>query len=94
MKQKKSPRRGPTLGRRGINSKTTATAAQHARILHLLAIRPHNTEELQKAGVFRVSARIRELRRMGHNITTARIPLTDRDGFTHYGVALYSLGGV
>lgn len=91
--ERKSPTDGACAGERGFNSKSTATALQQARILSLLAIRPRNTEELQKAGVFRVSARVRELRRLGHDITTHRIPLTDRDGFTHYGVALYSLNG-
>lgn len=94
MRQKRICTKAGSAGRRGLNSKSTATAAQHARILRLLMHRPHNTEELQQAGIFRVSARIRELRRQGHDIITARIQLTDRDGFTHYGVALYSLGGL
>jgi hypothetical protein len=66
---------------------------QYQRILTLLAIRPHSTEDLRKAGVLQVSARIRELQRMGHATTTKHITLTDRDGFPHQGVALYSLGG-
>lgn len=91
MSKKKSPSKGACVGRRGINSKSTSKAAQYARILALLAIRPHNTEELQKAGVFRVSARIRELRALGYRILTERIQFTDRDGFVHERVALYSL---
>lgn len=89
--ERKSPTNGACTGGRGFNSKSTATAMQQARTLSLLAIRPRNTEELQKAGIFRVSARIRELRRQGHDIRTARISLVDRDGFVHHGVALYSL---
>ena len=93
MRQKKTCATMGRTGQRGLNSKSTATAVQHTRILRLLLKRPRNTEELQRVGIFRVSARIRELRRRGFNIVTARIPLTDRDGFTHYGVALYSLEG-
>ena len=93
MQKQKSPPKGAYAGRRGFNSKSTATAAQHARILALLAIRPHNTEELRQAGVYQVSARIKELRQMGHQIKTDRISLWDRDGFEHRGVALYSLQG-
>lgn len=78
-------------GERGLHSKSTATEVQHARILALLALHPCTTEELTKAGIFRAAARIGELRRMGHDILTTRIQLIDRDGFTHHGVALYSL---
>lgn len=91
MRKRKSPLRGAYAGGRGINSKSTATGAQHARILALLALRPRTTEDLRKAGIFQVSARIRELRHMGYHITTERIPFVDRDGYTHQGVALYSL---
>ena len=93
MQRRKSPPKGAYAGRRGINFKSTATAAQHARILALLAIRPHNTEELRQAGVYQVSARIKELRQTGHQIKTDRISLWDRDGFEHRGVALYSMQG-
>ena len=92
MRKRKSPTRGPDAGGRGFNHKSTATEAQYGRILALLAIRPHNTEELRKAGVFQVSARIRELRLRGYPIDTQRVSLWDRDGFEHSGVALYSLG--
>ncbi|MBV2179908.1 MAG: helix-turn-helix domain-containing protein [Castellaniella sp.] len=94
MHKRKSPSKGAYAGRRGINSKSSATEAQYQRILALLAARPHSTEDLRKAGIFQVSARIKELRMMGHFIKTDRITLTDRDGFPHHGVALYSLGGV
>ncbi|HEY9572145.1 MAG TPA: helix-turn-helix domain-containing protein [Pusillimonas sp.] len=93
MQKRKSPPTGAYAGRRGFNSKSTATAAQQARILALLAIRPHNTEELRQAGIYQVSARIKELRQMGHQIKTDRISLWDRDGFEHRGVALYLLQG-
>ncbi|CAM5185484.1 Helix-turn-helix domain-containing protein OS=Castellaniella sp OX=1955812 GN=EPN31_12155 PE=4 SV=1 [Castellaniella denitrificans] len=92
--KKKTPKAGGYAGRRGIHSKSSATQVQYQRILALLAIRPHSTEDLRKAGIFQVSARIKELRGMGHPIITDRITMTDRDGFAHHGVALYSLGGV
>lgn len=92
--KKKTPKAGGYAGRRGIHHKSTSTAAQHARILELLAIRPQSTEDLRKAGIFQVSTRILELRRLGHDITTALIPWTDRDGYHHDRTALYSLGGV
>lgn len=93
MQERKSPSKGAYAGRRGFNHKSTATAAQHARILVLLAIRPQSTEDLRKAGIFQVSTRVLELRRLGYDIVTARIPWTDRDGYVHHGVALYSLVG-
>lgn len=91
--ERKSPTNGACAGERGFNSKSTVTAAQYVTILTLLAIRPHNTEELRRQGVYQVSARVKELRMMGHDIRTARINLWDRDGFLHRGVALYSLHG-
>lgn len=77
-------------------SLSTATQAQHERILAALARRPHNTFELRALGVMQVSARVFELRDLGHKIlTAARVSARDEDGFDHHGVAVYALlGGV
>lgn len=75
------------------NEKSSSATAQRARILALLAAHPCTTEELRQAGVYQAPARIKELRAMGHQITTARVSILDRDGFERRGVALYSLQG-
>ncbi|WP_340639391.1 helix-turn-helix domain-containing protein [Pseudomonas songnenensis] len=38
-----------------------------------------------------LGGRIKELRAAGHPIRTERVTLTDEDGITHNGVALYYL---
>lgn len=94
MQKGKSPNQGALAGGGVLHSKATATHAQRARILALLAVRPHNTEELRQAGVYQVATRIRELRDMGYDIqTSVRISLWDRDGFLHPRVAVYTLTG-
>lgn len=70
----------------------TATEAQRDRLLRALRRRPHTTEELRAAGIFQVPARVKELRdRFGYSITTSRITLVDREGFSHPRAALYTL---
>lgn len=77
---------------RKFSAKSTATEAQYARILAALEIRPHNSIEFRRwLGCLQIAARIMELRGMGYDITTDRITITDDEGFTHPGVALYSL---
>lgn len=71
----------------------TAGEVQRETILRLLAIRPHNSYELRRAGCYQCPTRVHELRRAGHPIDTARVTVIDQDGFEHPRVALYSLPG-
>lgn len=75
------------------NPKSTTTESQRHRILEALRTGPKTSYELRRMGCYQAPARIIELRRMGYEIITERITLTDRDGFQHYGCALYSLEG-
>ncbi len=77
--------------RSNYNPWSTATEAQNSKLLHLLQLRPHHSEELRKLGLYHPPARVRDLRQAGYPIATNRINLIDRDGFQHHGVALYSL---
>lgn len=77
--------------KRKSSSKSTATEAQRGRILALLRMRPHNGYELRRAGCYQCPTRIFELRARGYTIETSRVAIVDHDGFTHAGVALYSL---
>ena len=73
--------------------KSTASEDQRRRILHLLRQRPHNCYELRRAGCFQAPTRVFEFRHRGFDIETTRVVVTDADGFTHHGVALYTLIG-
>lgn len=81
-----------TSKRRNFNAKSTATGAQYRRIIAKLRRRPHTSYELMTiAGVYHPPSRIFELKRMGFVITRHCVTVVDRDGFSHAGVALYSL---
>ncbi|OAD17024.1 helix-turn-helix domain-containing protein [Achromobacter insolitus] len=73
------------------NDKSTSCAAQQHRILEALTMRPHTSYELRKLGCYQAPARIIELRRRGHKISTKRVTIWDDEGFRHDGVALYTL---
>lgn len=81
-----------------FNAKSTATEAQRTRVLDALKQRAQTTEDLRKLGSFQCAVRIMELRAQGYNISTTRVTLVDRAGFTHARSALYTLefiqGGV
>lgn len=70
---------------------STASEAQRLRIIAALRTGPKTSYDLRRMGCYQAPARIIELRRMGYEIITERITLTDRDGFQHHGCALYSL---
>jgi len=66
-------------------------AGQIAAALELLRRRPVDTFELRRMGMASPAARIQDLEAMGCVIDSARIVAVDSDGFSHYGVALYTL---
>lgn len=72
-------------------SKSTAGEDQRQRIVTLLRLRPHNCYELRRAGCYQAPTRVFELRQRGFQIETSRVVITDTDGFTHHGIALYTL---
>ncbi len=74
-----------------FSAKSSATEAQHQRILESLRLRPHTSHELRCLGIYQVATRIKELRAIGFNIQTHRVNLVDHDGFWHPRCALYSL---
>lgn len=71
--------------------RSTATAAQIQRLVEMLRIRSRHTHELRKAGISHPAGRIKDLIDDGFVISSDRINTIDSDGFTHVGVALYSL---
>lgn len=77
-----------------FSAKSTASEVQRLRILEALWHGPKTSYDLRRMGCYQSAARIKELRdEYGCNIRTDRVTLTDRDGFTHRGCALYSLLG-
>ncbi|PWW47734.1 helix-turn-helix domain-containing protein [Melaminivora alkalimesophila] len=73
-------------------SKSTATEAQYQRIIEALRRRPHTSYELMTiAGVYHPPSRIFELKAKGFLIDKTTVTVVDRDGYSHTGVALYSL---
>ncbi len=70
----------------------TSTHAQRARLLERLRLGPIDTITARhELNVMMPAARIKELRDNGHAIKTHRLTLTDEQGRTHHGVALYFL---
>lgn len=74
-----------------LKSKSTSTAAQHAKLLALLRQGPQTTYSLRKHGIPQCAARIFHLRALGHLILTEKVTAIDSDGFTHIRVARYTL---
>lgn len=75
-----------------FSNRSTATEAQRDRILNALKQRPHTSYDLRLIGCYQAPTRIKELRdNLGHCIETTRVVVVDNEGYTHRGVALYSL---
>lgn len=70
----------------------TSGTAQRARLLERLQAGPIDTfTAIRELNIVRPGARINELRGLGHKILTHRLTLTDDQGRTHQGMALYYL---
>lgn len=76
---------------RKLTSRSTETEAQILRLAEMLRLRPHHTYELRRKGISHPAGRVQNLEERGFVITSDRISTVDPDGFTHCGVALYSL---
>lgn len=72
-------------------ARSTATWAQQLRVLVELRKGDCNTYQLRQRGISHPAGRVRELNHRGYLITKALITTVDADGYTHSGVALYSL---
>ena len=67
---------------------------QRARLLNRLQVGPIDTLTARfELNILMPAARIKELREEGHNIRSHRIAITDEQGRTHRGIALYYLSG-
>ncbi|WP_324734123.1 helix-turn-helix domain-containing protein [Pseudomonas paeninsulae] len=70
----------------------TSGSAQRLRLLARLKLGPVDTfAAIRELNILRPGARISELRAAGHLIKTRLITLTDDQGRTHDGIALYCL---
>ncbi|WP_338502919.1 helix-turn-helix domain-containing protein [Pseudomonas poae] len=70
----------------------TSGTAQRARLLERLQAGPIDTfTAIRELNIVRPGARINELRSLGHKILTHRLTLTDDQGRSHQGMALYYL---
>ena len=70
----------------------TSGTAQRARLLERLQSGPIDTfTAIRELNIVRPGARINELRGLGHKSLTHRLTLTDDQGRTHQGMALYYL---
>lgn len=73
------------------NARSTATEAQIDRLRECLRRRDHHTHELRKLGISHPAGRVQDLLKAGCVIESGRTVTVDSDGFTHSGVAIYSL---
>lgn len=70
---------------------SSETEAQIARLLDCLCRRQCHTHELRRVGISHPAGRVQDLIKRGYSITMSRVTTVDSDGFTHSGVALYTL---
>ena len=78
-------------GNSKCSSKSTAAAAQRARVIAMLCSGPQTSYDLRRRGIYQAPARILELRDLGYDITTTPVEIKDEYGFSHRRVALYTL---
>lgn len=71
---------------------STNASAQRARLLARLQLGPVDTLTARsELNILMPAARIKELKERGHPIRAQRISMTDDQGRTHHGIALYYL---
>ncbi len=70
----------------------TSTSAQRARLLARLQLGPIDTLTARRElNILMPAARIKELKERGNLISKQSISMTDEQGRTHHGIALYHL---
>ena len=85
-----SPLKTEQSGRK-FSAKSTATEAQLQKLIALTRITPRNTHEMRRHGISHPAGRVLDLTKRGYCFASDRITTVDSDGFTHRGVALYTL---
>lgn len=69
-----------------------SASAQRSRLLARLQLGPVDTLTARsELNILMPAARIKELKERGHPIRAQRISMTDDQGRTHHGIALYYL---
>ena len=71
--------------------KASATEAQLKRLVEQLRHGSRHTHELRRVGIPHPAGRVQNLIKRGYDISSSRITTVDSGGFSHAGVALYSL---
>ena len=75
-----------------VNHGNTSASAQRARLLARLQLGPIDTLTARRElNILMPAARIKELKERGHPIRAQRISMSDEQGRTHHGIALYYL---
>lgn len=74
-----------------LQSRSTSTEAQRAKLLAMLKVKPQTTIELRDSGIMMPAARVFELKRIGHIIRREIITQYDANGYLHPRCARYSL---
>ena len=83
----------PSLIAPALNSRSSATEAQRARIVAMMPPGiERSTFDFRRAGIMQSSTRIFELRALGYRIeTVARRDMFDAEGYRHTRVAVYMM---
>lgn len=68
-----------------------SAASQRAKIKACLRDRAHSTLEFRAMGICSPAPRIKELRKLGYDISTTTRTETDHAGVIHKGIAVYTL---
>lgn len=90
MKTKTATPNGSSRKRDALNN--TSRCAQQGRLLKRLIQGPADTLLLRRhENILMPAARVKELKELGHVISTQRITLIDDYGRAHRGIALYTL---
>lgn len=77
--------------RHQFSAKSTATEAQLQKLIALVSVRPRHTHELRMLGISHPAGRICDLVKRGYVFSSQRVTTVDGDGFTHRGVAMYTM---
>lgn len=74
-----------------LKNRSTSSEVQRDKLIALLRIGPQTTYSLRKHGLAQCAARVFGLRKEGFTIITEKVTAIDSDGFSHAGVARYSM---
>lgn len=86
-----TPATGSETDQKAIANKSTEREAQNRKLVALLRTRSHHTYELRNQGISHPAGRVQDLEEAGYVIQSDRATVVDDKGFSHPGVAVYSL---